>query len=245
MLVKGALHIHSLASNDGELSLPRIADLYRSRGFQFICLAEHSDDMTEHKVAMSRQKAEHLTGADFCIVGGIEYSCRDKLHIVGVGCERLLDTSNPVRLVRDIRAAGGFAVLAHPRRIRWNCSSGLAAVLNAVEVWNVRYDGKYLPCPQALDFFNRMKVLNPKLLAAVGDDLHGLGGFHPLGIHLSVPSLDRESILRELIGGRYHIGIPSFRSSAVSTFSPGALAYFRALHIPLECAKSLRDRLNA
>ena len=70
-------------------------------------------------------------------------------------------------------------------------------------------------------------------------------GSHPLGIHLSVPSLDRESILRELIGGRYHIGIPSFRSSAVSTFSPGALAYFRALHIPLECAKSLRDRLNA
>jgi hypothetical protein len=245
MLVKGALHIHSLASNDGELSLPGIADLYRSRGFQFICMAEHSEDMTEQKIAMSRQKAEYLSGPDFCIIGGIEYSCKDKLHIVGLGCERLLDQSNPVRLVRDIRAAGGFAVLAHPRRVRWNCSPDLAGVLNAVEVWNVRYDGKYLPCPQAMDFFNRMKVLNPKLLAAVGDDLHGLGGFYPLSIHLSVASLDRESVLRELIGGRYHIGSPSFRASARSSFSSGACAYFRALHVPLECAKLLRDKLNA
>ena len=72
---QGRVHVHSLASHDGEVSLPRIADLYRSRGFQFICIAEHSDDMTEHKVAMSREKAEHLTGADFRIVGGIEYSC--------------------------------------------------------------------------------------------------------------------------------------------------------------------------
>jgi hypothetical protein len=244
MLIKGALHIHSIASHDGQLSLPRIADLYRGRGFQFICISEHSQDMTEQKIAMSRQKAEYLSGEDFCIIGGIEYSCKDTLHIVGVGCEQLLDTSNPVRLVRDIRAAGAFAVLAHPRRIRWNCAPELGAILNAVEVWNVRYDGKFLPSPEALDFFNRMKALNPKLLAAVGDDLHGLGGFYPLSIHMSVRSLDRESILGELIAGRYQIGSPSFRASAVDSFSPGALACYRALHLPLDCAKSLRDRLR-
>jgi hypothetical protein len=244
MLIKGALHIHSLASNDGQLSLPRIAVLYRNRGFQFICIAEHCEDMTEHKIAMLRQKAESLSSRDFCIIGGIEYSCKDKLHIVGVGCERLLDTSNPVRLVRDIRAAGAFAVLAHPRRIRWNCSPDLGAVLNAVEVWNVRYDGKYLPSPRALDFFNRMKARNPKLLAAVGDDLHGVRGFYPLSIHMSVDSLDRESILRELVWGRYQISSSSFRASAVSRFSPGVLTCYRALRLPLDCAKSLRDRLT-
>jgi len=69
MLIKGALHIHSLASNDGQLSLPRIADLYRGRDFQFICIAEHSEDMTEQKIAMSRQKAEYLSDDGFCIIG--------------------------------------------------------------------------------------------------------------------------------------------------------------------------------
>ena len=177
MLVKGALHIHSLASNDGELSLPRIADLYRSRGFQFICLAEHSDDMTEHKVAMSRQKAEHLTGADFCIVGGIEYSCRDKLHIVGVGCERSLThriqcarcaTSVPREALRSSLIRAGFAGIVPPawRLFSTQWKSGMSVTTAST-----------CPARRPWDFFNRMKVLNPKLLAAVGDDLHGSGGF--------------------------------------------------------------------
>jgi hypothetical protein len=244
MLIKGALHIHTDFSHDGELTLATVAQLYRNRGFHFVCITEHSQDMDEEKVVVLRQLAESLSGPCFRIIPGIEYSCKDALHIVGAGCDRLLDTANPARLVRDIRAAGGFAILAHPRRIHWDCSPDLTAVLNAVEVWNVGYDGKYLPSPQALDFFNRMKALNPKLLAAVGDDLHRLEGFYPLSYHLSVNSLDRESILKELIGGRYQIGSLSYRMPAISGFSPAALACFRALRLPLNCAKSLRDRIS-
>ena len=243
MQIKGALHIHSQASRDGQVSLPRIADLYRGQGFQFICITEHSEDMTEQKMTMLRQKAEYLSHEDFRIIVGIEYSCNDALHIVGVGCEQLLETFDPVQLVRNIRAAGCFSILAHPRRTSWICSPELAANLNAVEVWNVRYDGKYLPAPRALEFFNRMKVSNPQLLAAVGDDFHGLGGFYPLSIHMSVDALDRESILRELINGRYRIGSLGFRAAADSDFSPNVLAWFRTLRIPLNCAKSVRDQL--
>jgi hypothetical protein len=239
MLIRGALHVHSQLSHDGKLELATIARLYRDRGFQFVCIAEHSQDMDEQKVAMLREQAESLSGTDFRIIAGIEYSCKDALHIVGVGCEQLLDTSDPVRLVGEIRAAGCFAILAHPCRIHWSCSAELAAVLNAVEVWNVRYDGKYLPSPPALEFFNQMKALNPRILAAVGDDLHSLKGFYPLSYYMSVNSLDRESILNELILGRYRIGSLSYRVPARSCFSPAALACFRALGLPLNCAKSL------
>jgi hypothetical protein len=244
MRIKGALHVHSQASHDGVLSLPRIADLYRSRGFQFICIAEHSEDMTDGKLTELRLESESLSDGDFRMIAGIEYSCKDALHIVGVGCEQLLDTSDPVRLAQNIHSTGGFSILAHPRRIRWCCSPELAANLNAVEVWNVRYDGKYLPAPRALEFFNQMKALNPKLLAAVGDDFHGLGGCYPLGIHMSVNSIDRESILTELMNGRYQLGSLGFRVDAKSSFSPGHLALFRALHMPLSCVKSLRDRFT-
>ena len=245
MFVKGALHIHSQFSHDGKLTLAAIAQLYRSRGFQFVCIAEHSEDMDERKIVTLRHACESFSGADFRMVPGIEYSCKDALHIVGVGCDRVLDTSDAVRLVGEIRASGGFAVLAHPRRNRWSCSPALAAMLNAVEVWNVRYDGKYLPSPQALEFFNRMKALNPKLLAAVGDDFHGLGGFYPLSVQMSVNALDRASILKELIGGDYCIESQCFRASADSTFSPRTLAYYRTLCLPLHCAKSLRNKLSA
>jgi hypothetical protein len=245
MQIKGALHIHSQASHDGQVSLPRIADLYRSNGFQFICVTEHSEDMTERKMATLRQKADYLSDEDFRIVVGIEYSSSDVLHIVGVGCEQMLETSDPIQLVQNIRAAGCFSILAHPRRVGWNCSPELAANLNAVEVWNVRYDGKYLPAPRALEFFNQMKVFNPQLLAAVGDDFHGLGGFYPLSIHMSVNALDREPILQELINGRYRIGSLGFHAAADSDFSPSVLAWFRTLRVPLNCAKSVRDQLTS
>jgi hypothetical protein len=244
MFIKGALHIHSQASHDGQMSLPVIAELYRNQGFQFICITEHSEDLTERKIAMLRQKAEYLSGEDFRVIAGIEYSCKNALHIAGVGCEQILDTADPVRLAQSIRDSGGFSVLAHPRRIGWNCSPELATNLDAVEIWNVRYDGKYLPSPKALEFFNRMKAINPKLLAAVGDDLHGRGGFYPLGIEMNVSSLDRECILREMIGGRYRIGSMGFHAAAISDFSTGNLALLRALRIPLDCAKSLRDKMR-
>ncbi len=245
MFVKGALHIHSKFSHDGKLTLAAIAQLYRSQGFQFVCISEHSEDMDERKIVALRHECESLSGADFCMVSGVEYSCENALHIVGVGCDRVLDTSNPVRLVGAIREAAAFAVLAHPRRIRWSCSPDLASMLNAVEVWNVRYDGKYLPSPEALDFFNHIKALNPKLLAVAGDDFHGLGGFYPLSVRMSVNSLDRDSVLKELIGGRYSIESQCFRASADSTFSPRTLAYYRTLCLPLHCAKSLRNKLSA
>jgi len=244
MLIKGALHIHTEFSHDGKLALASVAELYRSRGFQFICIAEHSQDMDEQKVEVLRQQAQSLSGPSFIIIPGIEYSCKDALHIVGVGSDRLLDTCNPVQLVREIRAGGCFAILAHPRRIYWDCSPDLASNLNAVEVWNVRYDGKYLPSPQALEFFNSMKLMNPKLLAAVGDDFHGLGGCYPLDCHMSVNSLDRESILNALILGRYEIGSLSYRVAAGSSFSPAALACFRALRLPLDCAKAVRNKIS-
>lgn len=242
MRIKGAIHIHTLASHDGELSLSQITDHYRSRGFQFICITEHSQDMTESKIRMLRQESESLSGENFCVLAGIEYSCKDALHIVGVGCLQLLDTSDPVHLVQNIRSAGGFSVLAHPKRIHWRCSPELAANLNAMEVWNVRYDGKYLPSPHALEFFNQMKVLNPGLLAAVGDDLHALRGSYPLAFHMSVGSLNRESILKELKNGRYQIRSMGFHAAAKTNFSPGVLASYKALRIPLNLAKSLRDR---
>jgi predicted metal-dependent phosphoesterase TrpH len=244
MLIKGALHIHTEFSHDGKLSLASVADLYRGRGFQFVCITEHSQDMDERKVMALRQQAESLSGPSFIIIPGIEYSCKDALHIVGIGCDRLLDTFDPVRLVRKIRGGGCFAILAHPRRIYWDCSPDLASNLNAVEVWNVRYDGKYLPSPQALEFFNRMKLMNPKLLAAVGDDFHALGGCYPLNCHMSVNSLDRESILNALIHGQYEIGSLSYRVPASSGFSPRALACFRALRLPLDCAKAVRDKMS-
>ena len=244
MRVKGALHIHSQASHDGKMSLPIIAELYRDHGFQFICITEHSEDMTEGKIATLRQEAEYLSGDHFRVIAGIEYSCKDALHIAGIGCEQILDTCDPVRLVQDIRALGGFSVLAHPCRIGWNCSPELVANLNAVEIWNVRYDGKYLPSPKALEFFNRMKALNPKLLAAAGDDLHGRGGFYPIGIQMTVNTLDRKSILGELIHGRHEIGSTGFHAAATSDFSAGDLAFLRALRVPLDCAKSLRDKIR-
>jgi hypothetical protein len=244
MRIRGALHLHSTFSYDGKLPLEDIAALYRERGFQFVAFTEHSQDMNVAKVGAFCRMARELSSEQFLMIPGIEYSCAGMVHIAGIGCVRLFDSSDAAEVASCIRTAGGFAVLAHPRRIAWNCSAELLNCVNAAELWNVRYDGKFLPSPAALEFFNQGRALNPKLLAAVGDDFHSFGGFYPLAVVLDVDALSREAIVRRLIHGEYEIRCPFFRASAQEPVGPAMLARVRTMRAILDPVKRVRQSMT-
>ena len=50
MRAKGALHIHSQLSHDGALTIAELASWYRGKGYQFLAMGEHAEDLNDAKV---------------------------------------------------------------------------------------------------------------------------------------------------------------------------------------------------
>lgn len=245
MLVRGLLHVHTNFSHDGRWTPYEMASFLRGRGYQFVCVTEHSQDMDESKIEQLCEFCAAGSSSDFCLIPGIEYSCSHLLHIAGVGCTLRLDVSDPVQVAHSIRSAGGFAVLAHPRRIGWLCADSLFHAVNATEVWNIRYDGKFLPLPASLEFLESARALNREVLAAIGHDLHSKNGFYAAGIALRVGALDRQAILNALKAGEYTNESSFWNLSARGSLpSHASLERLRIFRGVLDQVRALRNKVE-
>jgi hypothetical protein len=244
VIARGALHVHTSLSHDGLWCLADMADFFRARKYQFVCVTEHSEDMNRDNIEMLRRFCAGVSTPEFCVIPGIEYSCAYPLHIAGMGCDEALDCAEPVTVARSIREAGGFAVLAHPCRVHWQCNDNLLAAVNAVEAWNVRYDGKFLPLVTGVEFLCRARKSNPGILPTVGLDVHAAKGFYPARVTLNVPQLDRAAILAALTEGNFSLESPLWSLGAREYPSMQGRARLRAGRALLNGARDLRDRLE-
>lgn len=223
MRIRGALHIHSILSHDGTMTIPDLASWYRARAYDFIAIGEHSQDLDEAKVEGLKKQSADNSDAGFLVIPGIEFSCKGGVHIFGMGVTHLIPAVDPVVVPAGIREHDGFAILAHPGRSRWECSPELLRAVDAVEVWNIGYDGKYLPPFKALGEFGKVRQVNPKLMAVAGHDFHRKAGFYDVQIEMNVESLDRSAILGCMRKGGYRIqsrffnADPNFKLSAAQS----------------------------
>ena len=241
MRLKGALHVHSTLSRDGTMTIEELAEWYVERGYQFIAIGEHSEDMSEEKVEiLKRQSAGHSRDG-FCIIPGIEYFCTAGIHIFGLGALGLTRETNPVIVAEEIRTQGGLAILAHPDLYNWDCAPELLKAVNAVEIWNVRYDGKYLPSAQGPAALHRMRRVNPQLLAIAGQDLHGKAGFYDVAVQTEAEDLTPEAVRSNLLRGNYVIKSPLFQTTARANFSSLKSTFLRVGSWQLGNLRKARD----
>ncbi len=244
MRLKGALHVHSTLSHDGTLSIAELADWYRSRGYDFITLGEHSQDMDEKKIAqMKQESAEHSDGK-FLIVPGLEYSCRGGVHLFALGSTLDIRETDPVAVATRARAEGAFVILAHPSRLKWNFPTDIVQSVQAAEFWNVAYDGKYLPSFKAFRVFRVLREVNPQLLATGGQDFHRRTGFYDVAVMVEASSLARDEILARMRTGNYEIRSRHFHSNARAQFSPLRAAATWLLSLQLAALRGVRDALQ-
>jgi predicted metal-dependent phosphoesterase TrpH len=219
MHIKGALHIHSILSHDGTMAIPELAEWFAGKGYQFVAMGEHAEDMNAEKVQTLLEQSAANSRNGFCVVPGLEFICRGGIHLVGLGVERLIAEKEAVAVARQMRQSGGFVVLAHPRRIKWQCPAEVLQEVDAAEIWNIGYDGKYLPSAQAFDGFERMRRVNPKLLAVAGHDFHKKQAFYEVAVEMDVDRLAPMAILENLRAGRYAIRSPFFDTDAHAQIS--------------------------
>jgi hypothetical protein len=227
--IKGALHVHSALSGDGTMTIAELARLYRQRGYQFIALTEHAEDLDETAVEILKSQSCENSDERLRIIPGLEFSAHGELHILGPGVTRLFPQDDRLAVIEHIHAQGGLAILAHPRRIGWNCPPNVVRVIDAVELWNVGYDGKFLPSAKALGGFAAMRQVNPGLLAVAGHDLHRRESFYDVALEMHVPRLSTEAILANLRSGRYEIRSRFFRAASDARISPASAACLRVV----------------
>ena len=172
------LHAHSTWSYDGAWTLAEIARFYGRFGVDAVMMSEHDtgfepDQFETYRAACAAASTDRCT-----LVPGIEYSSpNNDIHLPTWGLGHFLGEHRPtLDTLRDVQAAGGVSIFAHPiRRDVWRqYDPAWTPFLSAIEVWNRKSDG--------ISFGVQAHALVERtgLPATVGQDFHKLRHAYPL-----------------------------------------------------------------
>ncbi|MFE9022177.1 CehA/McbA family metallohydrolase [Streptomyces sp. NPDC007808] len=206
---RGDCHLHSWYS-DGRRTPAEIAALARAAGLDFI-------NTSEHNTHSSHAHWADVAGDDLLIMLGEEVTTRNG-HVVALGTDpgtfvdwRYRARDNRFgRFARQIRAAGGLVVPAHPHATcvgcNWKFGFGEA---DAVEVWN----GPYTPDDEmALADWDSMLVASVRSATRSWIPAMGNSDAHrdpdPVGSPQTVvlaDDLTREAIQEGIRAGRSYV----------------------------------------
>lgn len=126
------LHVHTTASGDGRSTLAEQVSAARKAGLHAIAVTDHNRCLLDN---------ESVDG--ILVIPGCEVSATCG-HILGLFLEREIKFPSDGKLpngeeaVRMIRAAGGYAVLAHPFQQPWREERELPQDVDGIEVCNAR-----------------------------------------------------------------------------------------------------------
>lgn len=231
--------MHSTFSHDGTLSVAELAALYRRNKYQFIAITEHAEDLDERSAERLLDQCREQSRDGLCVVPGAEFSCGE-FHVLGIGVVKAGRQADAMAAAATIHRHGGFAVLAHPKRFGWKCPVEVLRAVDAVEIWNVGYDGKFLPSARAFDEFASMRRVNPALLAVAGHDLHRRESFYDVGMEMDAKSLCADSILESLRHGGYEIRSRFFHAGPDARVSRSRITCLRLLGEQLRYVRRAR-----
>jgi len=240
----GIIHVHSTFSRDGLCSIADLAEFARKVGFQFVALTDHAEDLSAEDLGRFPQLCRRHSDESMVMLPGLEFRCRNDIHLLGIGIACPIQSSDPVTVATHIRAEGGLAILAHPSRSDYRCPPELWAVLNGIEVWNVGYDGRFVPPMPGFRILQEARRANPSVFGFGGADSHGL--HRPPGVMLQLRGNgelggDATMILRHLKSGQFIVRGKYVAFDAVAAPNPlrrSSLWAFRKLY---EMSKAIRD----
>ncbi|MGB8324092.1 MAG: PHP domain-containing protein [Candidatus Acidiferrum sp.] len=193
-----ACHVHSKWSYDGSWSLEDLSARFAARGYRILMMTEHDRGFTVDRLAQYRQACAKASSDAIFVLPGIEYSdAANRVHVLVWGPVPFLGENLPtLEMLQAVKAANGFAVLAHPsRKDAWKSfEPSWTDKLLGVEVWNRKYDG-WAPSKTAPDL-----VQTTGAVPFVGLDFHTHRQSFPLAMALDLQgaSVSEASILDAL-----------------------------------------------
>jgi predicted metal-dependent phosphoesterase TrpH len=241
MLLKGIIHVHSNYSFDGQHSLEEIAAFGRKRGYQFIGMSEHSDTLNEEKMARYVKECEAVSTQGCLVIPGIEFTCENNLHLVGLGVHHYTDTKDPLKVAEFIHQQGGVAIVAHPIRYNYRIPQNLVSAVDGIEVWNAAYDGRFVPNTRSLNLINEKRKQHGSLFAFGAQDLHRIRDYGHVETHVSCSRLEKDTNLLALKQGKFTFSNRYIRldsRAANGLFQLARIHFLRKIYL---MAKGVRD----
>ena len=202
-MLKGAIHIHSTYS-DGEFTLGELRDVYLAAGCDFLCMTDHAEAFDRAKLAAYVDECRALSDDRFRFIAGLEYTCDNRMHVLGYGVTSLVTTTNPQEVIRSIEHEGGVSVIAHPMDAAFEWVESFDALPDGIETWNTKYDGQHAPRPSTFHLLKRLQKREPRLLAFYGQDLHWKKQHRGLFNIIERNVSSREEVLAALARGDFH-----------------------------------------
>ena len=209
---RGELHLHSTHS-DGAWTPADIAERARPRGLDFMVLSDHN---TTSSYAEFRALVDPRT----LVIPGTELTTYNG-HCLAIGVEEWIDWRTGLdgrsidAVAKDVRAAGGLFVIAHPDAMpddvctgcRWTHDGFDPALAHAVEIWGGLWDGPEEENEGCVALFRRWLDLGHRLAVTAATDAHrpkDWEGDVPL-TYVLADELSREAILAAIRAGRTYV----------------------------------------
>ena len=228
-MLKGVLHCHSTYS-DGDLTLVELREIFVSAGCRFLCITDHAEYFDAEKTAAYQHECEQRSDDHFRFIAGLEYRCTNGMHVLGYGTTSPIASIDPEEVFRQIRLAGGVAVIAHPRDDAFAWIETFEMLPDGIETWNSKYDGRYAPRPGTFALLGRLKARRPSMTAFYGQDLHWRNQYRGLFTMAECEAADRASVLRALGRGDY-VGVKDdLRLPSSGELDPDLLEQFARAH---------------
>jgi hypothetical protein len=192
-----------------------------------VAIGEHSQDMDDRRINVLIDECAANSDPSFRMIPGIEFTCDNGMHILGVGVTQLSELRSPVEIAGHIRREQGYGVLAHPTRFGWKCDPEILRAVDAAEIWNVGYDGKYVPSVDAARNFAMLRQANPELHAIASHDLHFREAFYNVAVEMELPELTTAAVISSLRAGEYRNVSSLFRLQPQATYAGPRTTWLR------------------
>ena len=202
-MLKGAIHVHSTYS-DGEFRLAELREVFVAAGCSFVCMTDHAEYFNRDRMAAYKFECRELSDDKFQFIPGVEYTCRERMHILAYGVTSPVETTDPQEVIRHIVSENGVAVIAHPMDSAFDWIESFETLPDGIETWNTKYDGRLAPRPSTFALLNRLQRRAPEMRAFYGMDLHWKKQHRGLFTIVEGNEIVPEKIIAAMALGNYH-----------------------------------------
>ncbi len=199
----GVIHMHSDYSHDGIDALETLRDVCIARNIRWVGMTDHAEDFIPDVFEEYVSHCAALSDDALSIIPGLEYKFSGfrGVHVLAIGLTEWINPKSFEEFFHRTESTACFTVLAHPVLCKYRPPQVVLDEIDAIEIWNTRYNTRYLPDPRSISLYHDLHARRPGIVATVGLDQHD--SRNDGGVRTLIPADDLAAPISALRAGRF------------------------------------------